>query len=235
MSSHQDQVPVKQSKRSLPIFCHLQTPKTIFFTVVRRPNSHFVQPFPTLCNLPDFIPDGIPTLSNGFLLCARPGPNQKSIKYPLGDSRIVRYDSGIGGQSEHSHFAQVQFRNCTHSHFTLNMYMNFNILDYFACVLSFAVFSSSQLPPVCQAVLIQISSESLDPNCLKPKSYQQSTKVVTARDTVRVKSGNLRQRVNSDIRLQTVKIQMRRPIKSRLIGIFTVCLVNLIFMQIIQK
>ena len=101
--------------------------------------------------------------------------------------------------------------------------------------LFFAVFSSSQLPPVCQAVLIQISSESLDPNCLKPKSYQQSTKVVAARDTVRVKSGNLGQRVNSDIRLQTVKIQMRRPIKSRLIGIFTVCSVNLIFMPIIQK
>ena len=31
----------------------------------------------------------------------------------------------------------------------------------------------------------------------------------------RVKSGNFGQRVNSDIRLQTVKIQMRRLIKSR--------------------
>ena len=78
-------------------------------------------------------------------------------------------------------------------------------------------FSSSKLPPECQSVLIQISSESLDPNCLKPKGNQQSTKVVTARDTVRVKSGNFGQRVNSDIRLQTVKIQMIRLIKSRLI------------------
>ena len=32
------------------------------------------------------------------------------------DSRIVRYNSGIGGQSRNSHFAQVQFRNHTDSH-----------------------------------------------------------------------------------------------------------------------
>ena len=53
--------------------------------------------------------------------------------------------------------------------------------------------------------------------------------------TTRVKSGNFGQRVNSDICLQTVNIQMRRLIKSRLIRIFTVCLVNLIFIPIIQK
>ena len=46
---------------------------------------------------------------------------------------------------------------------------------------------------------------------------------------IRVKSGNFRQRVNSDIHLQTVKIQMRRLIKSRLIRIFAVCLVNFLF------
>ena len=51
----------------------------------------------------------------------------------------------------------------------------------------------------------------------------------------REKSGSFGQQVNSDIRLQTVKIQMRRLLMSRLIRIFTVCLVNLIFIPIIQK
>ena len=51
----------------------------------------------------------------------------------------------------------------------------------------------------------------------------------------RVKSGNFGQRVNSDIRLQTVKIQMRRLIKSHLIRIFAICLVNLIFVPLIKK
>ena len=50
----------------------------------------------------------------------------------------------------------------------------------------------------------------------------------------RVKSGNCGHQVNSDIRLQTVEIQMRRLLMSRLIRIFTVCLVNLIFIQIIK-
>ena len=50
----------------------------------------------------------------------------------------------------------------------------------------------------------------------------------------RVKSGNFRQRVNSDTHLQTVEIQMRWLIMSRLIRIFTVCLVNLFFIPIIQ-
>ena len=43
----------------------------------------------------------------------------------------------------------------------------------------------------------------------------------------RVKSGNFGHQVNSDIHLQTVEIQMRRLLISRLIRIFTVCLVNL--------
>ena len=63
----------------------------------------------------------IPTSSNRFLLCAKPAPEHKSIKYPLRDSRIVRYDSGIGGQFRSSHFAQVQFQNRTDSHFVLNI------------------------------------------------------------------------------------------------------------------
>ena len=45
----------------------------------------------------------------------------------------------------------------------------------------------------------------------------------------RVKSGNFRYQVNSDIHLQTVEIQMRRLLMSRLIRMFTVCLVNLMF------
>ena len=52
---------------------------------LRLMNSHFVQLFP---------------------LCA--GTHTLSIFniYPLRNSRIVRYNSGIGGQSENSHFAQ---------------------------------------------------------------------------------------------------------------------------------
>ena len=45
----------------------------------------------------------------------------------------------------------------------------------------------------------------------------------------RVKLGNFGHQVNSDKRLQTVEIQMRRLLMSRLIRIFTVCLVNLFF------
>ena len=47
--------------------------------------------------------------------------------------------------------------------------------------------------------------------------------------TYRVKSGNFGQRAISDIHFQTVKIQMRRLIMSRLIWIFTVCLVFFLF------
>ena len=43
----------------------------------------------------------------------------------------------------------------------------------------------------------------------------------------RVKSDDFEHQVNSDIRLQTVDIQMRRLLMSRLIRIFTVYLVNL--------
>ena len=50
----------------------------------------------------------------------------------------------------------------------------------------------------------------------------------------RVKSGNFRHQVNWDTHLQTVKILMRRLLKSRLIRIFTVCLVNLFLIPIIE-
>ena len=50
----------------------------------------------------------------------------------------------------------------------------------------------------------------------------------------RVKSGNFGHQVNSDIHLQTVEIQMRRLLMSRLIRIFTVCLVNLFFISIVK-
>ena len=50
----------------------------------------------------------------------------------------------------------------------------------------------------------------------------------------RVKSGNFGHQVNSDMHLQTVKIQMRRLLMSRLIRIFTFCLVSLFFIPIIK-
>ena len=46
------------------------------------------------------------------------------------------------------------------------------------------------------------------------------------------KKGNFRYQVNSHIHLQTVEIQMRRLLMSRLISIFTICLVNLFFIPI---
>ena len=49
----------------------------------------------------------------------------------------------------------------------------------------------------------------------------------------RVKSGKFGQQVIFDTRLQTVEIQMRRLLMSRLIRISTVCLVNLFFIPII--
>ena len=49
----------------------------------------------------------------------------------------------------------------------------------------------------------------------------------------RVKSGKFEQQVNSDTRLHTVEIQMRRLLMSRLIRISTVCLVNIFFIPII--
>ena len=50
----------------------------------------------------------------------------------------------------------------------------------------------------------------------------------------RVKLGKFGHQVNSDTHLQTVEIQMRRLLVSRLIRIFTVCLVNFIFIPIIE-
>ena len=50
----------------------------------------------------------------------------------------------------------------------------------------------------------------------------------------RVKSGKFRHQVNSDTHLQTVEIQMRWLLMSRLISIFTVCLVNLFFISIFE-
>ena len=50
--------------------------------------------------------------------------------------------------------------------------------------------------------------------------------------TIRVKVGSFGHQVNSDIHLQTVEILMRRLLMSRLIRIFTVCLVNLFLYSI---
>ena len=47
----------------------------------------------------------------------------------------------------------------------------------------------------------------------------------------RVKSGKFGQQVNLDTRLQTVEIQMRRLLMSRLNSISTDCLVNLFLFQ----
>ena len=52
--------------------------------------------------------------------------------------------------------------------------------------------------------------------------------------TYRVKSSKFGHQVNSDTRLQTVKIQMRRLLMSRLIRIFTVCLFNSFFIPIFE-
>ena len=59
-----------------------------------------------------------------------------------------------------------------------------------------------------------------------------SVKIVNI--NIRVKSGIFGHQVNSDTYLQTVKIQMRWHLKSHLIRIFTVCLVNLFFISIIE-
>ena len=54
------------------------------------------------------------------------------------------------------------------------------------------------------------------------------------RADARVKSGKFGHQVNSDTHLQTVQIQMKRLLMSRLIRIFTVCLVNLFFIPIFE-
>ena len=56
---------------------------------------------------------------------------------------------------------------------------------------------------------------------LKTRDWSMMTTSVNDR----VKSGNFRTQVNSDMHLQTVYIQIRRLLMSRLIGIFTVYLV----------
>ena len=55
-----------------------------------------------------------------------------------------------------------------------------------------------------------------------------------ATQTFRVKSDRFGHQVNLDTRLQTLEIQMRRLLMSRLIRIFTVCLVNLFFIPITE-
>ena len=52
---------------------------------------------------------------------------------------------------------------------------------------------------------------------------------------VTVRSDEFGHQVNSDTCLQTVEIQMRRLLMSRLKRIFTVCLVNLFFIPIIEQ
>ena len=52
---------------------------------------------------------------------------------------------------------------------------------------------------------------------------------------IRVKSGKFGHQVNSNTHLQTAEIQMRRLLMSRLIRIFTVRLVNLFFIPIIEQ
>ena len=69
--------------------------------------------------------------------------------------------------------------------------------------------------------------------------YQKKCGIILSTDTVlrvsiRVKSGNFGHQVNSHIHLQIVVIQMRRLLMSRLIRIFTVCLVNLFFIPVIK-
>ena len=44
----------------------------------------------------------------------------------------------------------------------------------------------------------------------------------------RVKLGNFGHQINSDIHLQTLEIQMKQLLMSRLFRIFTVCFVNLV-------
>ena len=68
-------------------------------------------------------------------------------------------------------------------------------------------------------------------NILDP---DQARHLVGPKLFAKVKSGNFRHQVNSEIHLQTVEIQMRRLLMSRLIRIFTVCFVNYFFIPIIK-
>ena len=53
--------------------------------------------------------------------------------------------------------------------------------------------------------------------------------VINNKDLSRVKSGNFRHQVNSDIHLKTVEILKRRLLMSHLIRIFTVFIVYFLF------
>ena len=64
--------------------------------------------------------------------------------------------------------------------------------------------------------------------------YFLSRRCVPGWNSISLKSGNFGQQVNSDIHLQTVDIQMRQLLMSRLIRIYTVCLVILFFIPIIE-
>ena len=64
---------------------------------------------------------GIPTLSKSIPTLRT---EYISTLFPLYNSRIVRYNSRIGGQSRNSYFVQVQFRNRTDSYFAQNIYIN---------------------------------------------------------------------------------------------------------------
>ena len=66
-----------------------------------------------------------------------------------------------------------------------------------------------------------------------PFSIKIKSTIVERRRKARVKSGKFGHQLNSDTYLQTVEIQMRRLLMSRLIRIFTVCLVNF-FISIIE-
>ena len=64
---------------------------------------------------------------------------------------------------------------------------------------------------------------------LKPNQYAGNKAIQNYSLTCRVKAGKFGHQVNSDTNFKTVEIQM-----SRLIRIFSVCLVNLFFIPIIE-
>ena len=70
-----------------------------------------------------------------------------------------------------------------------------------------------------------LCTEGITRQVYKYLKYKPHTKAIVWYD--RVKSGNFGYHVNSNIHLQTVEIKMRRLLMSRLIRIYTVCLVNL--------
>ena len=71
-------------------------------------------------------------------------------------------------------------------------------------------------------------------NLLLDYCFLQNTAFILCSAITRIKSGKFGHQVNSDTRLQTVEIQMRRLLMSCLIRIFTVYLVNFFFVPIIE-